>query len=188
MNTFDFTVGTYGEITITDFKMETTTSELSTTDSRTVALTGNYTAIMTELPTTRTNDNTNTYHRPFTVTPGETTGRAIEAHFDPAVTLNATTWLNFKVFAMPTERKSITGVTIKFRLADNDNESSNDPVKSLALKRTEGGVDNWIEFPAYVKANITGLLIPGERWKITFDGPLVEEWVDAPLEQEIAVE
>lgn len=196
MNTFDFTVGTYGEITITDFKMETTTATSATpplipnAETETVALTGSYTAVMkTPLPITRIDDGNNTYSRPFTVAPvSGTSGQAIEAHFDPAVTLDATTWLNFKVFAMPTEGHNITGVTINFRLADNDNDDSNDPVKFLKLKRSENGTSQWIKFPPYVKANITGLLIPGAKWKITFDGPLVEEWVEAPPVMEIAVE
>lgn len=188
MNTFDFTVGTYGEITITDFKMETMTatsaaSPLEPTGTQTVDLTGSYTAVMTSLPETRI-DGGDTYRRPFTVTSTGTAGREIEAHFDPAVTLDATTWLNFKVFAMPTEGRSITGVRIKFRLADNDNDSTNDPVKFLDLKKS----DTWIEFPPYVKVNIKGLLIPEAKWSITFDGPLVEEWVVAPPEMEIAVE
>lgn len=147
MTTFDFTVGANTSMVITGFEMETETSGLS----ENVALCGTFTA------TFDGNDDMNwTYS-------ASSTGRSITANFSNNITLSTTSKLHFRIFALPLD---ITGVTIKF--IDNQNVT-----RSLRLKQN----DNWITFPACVKANINGLLIPGAVWYINFEGPYVEDWV-----------
>ena len=174
VNTFDFTVGTYGKITITDFQMETRTAESDAeVTGKTLGLTGDFTVTVNDYNPNRT-------VRPFTASASGTTGQVITTHFDPSVPLDEETFVNFRVFALPPSGSNpapISGVTIKFKLDKGE-------IWQLELKNES----HWIEFSPFVKANISGLLIPGAKWKITFDGPLEEEWVQAPYEQEIAVE
>jgi len=147
MTTFDFTVGANTDMVITGFEMETETSGLT----ENVALTGVFTA---------TFDGSDGMSWTYSAA---STGKTISAVFSNSVTLSTSSKMRFRIFALP---QDITGLTIKF----TDNKGT---VRSLRLKQN----DNWITFPACIKANITGLLVPGAVWYITFEGPYVENWV-----------
>lgn len=160
VTTFDFTVGANGKVVIKSFVMETTTSGLS----EDVALSG--TAV-----TTFGSGMTPSFSSPES-------GQSITASFAGGFpSISQTKSVNFKLFALPLP---ITGVRIRFTIEDNAGVES---TLSLNLKKN----DNWIPFPARVKANISGLLIPGAVWKITFEGPYEEKWTDQ-VPVEIAVE
>lgn len=100
-------------------------------------------------------------------------GQSIVGVFSSNVSVSPATTFRFKIFALP---QDITGITIKFT-------DSNGVSRSLKLKQN----DDWIVFPACVKANIRGLLIPGAIWYIDFEGPYVEQWTEH-AEIEIGVE
>jgi len=91
------------------------------------------------------------------------TGQSLTASFSADASISTSTSMNFKLFALP---QDITGVRIKFTLSDGT-------TRSLNFKQN----DAWITFPACIKANITGLLVPGAVWYITFSGPRIEQWV-----------
>ena len=154
--TFDFTVGANDNITITSFEMETATYEAET--STTMPLAGDVTASF---------DPAAGMARSFAAT--GSTGNTVSLVFhnengqpyNPIIT--TTTSMNFKVFALP---QDITGIRITFNLNDGTH-------RSLRLKQS----GNWITFPGTAKINISGLLVPGAIWNITFDYPRQEQWI-----------
>lgn len=148
MTTFDFEVGANDNIVITGFEMETETSGLATD----VDLTGTF--VTTFDPDAS---------MAWTFATDGVTGQKITASFSQNITVSQTKKLRFKLFALPLD---ITGVRIKFTL-------STGATKSLNLKQN----DSWITFPACVKANISGLLIPNAVWNIRFSGPREEQWI-----------
>lgn len=148
MTTFDFEVGANDNIVITGFEMETETSGL-TSD---VDLTGTFVATFDPASSMA-----------WTFTTDGATGKKITASFPQNISVSQTKKARFKLFALP---KDITGVRIKFTL-------STGVTKSLNLKQN----DSWITFPACIKANISGLLIPDAVWHITFSGPREEQWI-----------
>ena len=148
MTTFDFEVGANDNIVITGFEMETETSGL-TSD---VDLTGTFVATFDPASSMA-----------WTFTTDGATGKKITASFPQNISVSQTKKARFKLFALP---KDITGIRIKFTL-------STGVTKSLNLKQN----DSWITFPACIKANISGLLIPDAVWHITFSGPREEQWI-----------
>ena len=155
--TFDFTVGANDNITITSFEMETSTYE--TESSTTMPLAGDVTA---------TFDPAAGMARSFAVSGSSSNTVSLVFHnengqpYNPIIT--STTSMNFKVFALP---QDITGIRITFNLSDGT-------FRSLRLKQS----GSWITFPAAAKINISGLLVPGAIWYVTFDYPREEQWID----------
>ncbi len=166
--TFDFTVGANADVTIERFVMETEKYEEET--AMIVPLSG--TAVATFDPASDMS---------YSFSTTGTTSQTIELTFNDgkggSTTYNpimsTSTSMNFKVFALP---QDLPGIRITFFFAGGTQ-------KSLRLKQN----DSWITFPAGVKANITGLLVPGATWYINFDYPRQEQWIVHP-DIEIGVE
>lgn len=154
--TFDFTVGANDNITITSFEMETSTYEAET--STTMPLAGDVTATL---------DPSAGMARSYAVSGSSANTVSLIFHddndqpYNPIIT--PTTSMNFKVFAVP---QDITGIRITFNLNDGTH-------RSLRLKQS----GSWITFPGTAKINISGLLVPGAIWNITFDYPRQEQWI-----------
>lgn len=153
---FDFTVGANDNITITSFQMETSTYEAET--SATMPLAGEVTASF---------DPAAGMARSYAVSGSSANTVSLVFHnengqpYNPIIT--PTTSMNFKVFAVP---QDITGIRITFNLSDGT-------FRSLRLKQS----GSWITFPAAAKINISGLLVPGAIWYVTFDYPREEQWI-----------
>lgn len=167
ITTFDFTVGSNAEVAIDKFVIETEAYEAET--SAVVPICG--TAVATFDPSAGMAYSFSTAGSPA---PGQT----IELTFSDGTStyrpiISTSTSMNFKVFALP---QALTGIRITFHF-------SNGVSKSLRLKQN----DSWVSFPAAVKANISGLLVPGATWYINFDYPREEQWVVHP-DIEIGVE
>lgn len=154
--TFDFTVGANDNITITSFEMETSTYETET--STTMPLAGGVTASF---------DTASGMACSYAVSGSSSNTVSLAFHddknqpYNPIIT--PTTSMNFKVFALP---QDITGIRITFNLSDGT-------FRALRLKQS----DSWITFPGAAKINISGLLVPGAIWNITFDYPRQEQWI-----------
>ena len=167
-NTFDFTVKSNDNIYITGFDIETET--YYTEEGIDVPLWGTVVADFSSV------DNMSyTLSTSASAEKGRTIGLVFDdsngASFNPQI--STTTSMNFKVFALP---QDITGVRISFHL-------NNGVTHSLRLKQG----DDWVTFPAGIKAKITGLLVPGAEWYINFDYPREEQWIIHP-DIEIGVE
>lgn len=190
VTTFDFEVGskTDDDIVIASFYMTTDGAK----DDVAVglrALTGDFTAAC---------DLTRSDATMFSITPVEATvdpvptegddtpaegegtvqnNRRIDVNFltKPAVSL--TKKVRFRVMALP---QDIQGLTIVFNTEESPaNPSSQVPKKmthTLKLREKVGTGEDWVSFGGRKKYNITGLLIPGGEWKITFAGPRVQQW------------
>lgn len=154
---FDFTVGTNSDIIIKSFVMETTTSGLSSN----VDLSGTVTATFDPASAMSCSLASTSTGQSLTVSFLDANGNSSM----PSLTQDEK--INFKVFAVP---QVITGVRISFTLST----SAGDVTHSLRLKEN----DSWISFPAGAKTNISGLLIPGAVWHITFEYPREEQWVE----------
>lgn len=150
--TFDFTVLGNTTIVVDGFTMETTTSGEATKNVLTGDATVNFDGSM---------------NRTYSAT--GSTGQSITTSFSPTAAISTTTSINFKLFAVPC---NIKGVTIKFHITSPS-------TKWLSLRLKYNGGD-WLEFDAYKKYNISGLLEPGAEWTITMDGPRVEQWTIVP--------
>lgn len=166
--TFEFTVGGNDNLTIASFEMETEAYETET--STIVPVCG------TAVATFDTSDNMSyTFSTADSPAPGQkvtvTFDNGSGSDYHPEI--STTTSLNFKVFALP---RNLTGIVIRFRLVNGDTHS-------LKLKQN----DSWLSFQAGVKYNISGLLIPGAVWYITYGYPREEQWITHP-DIEIGVE
>lgn len=164
--TFDFTVGANDNITITSFEMETASYE--TEASTTMPLAGDVTATFDSgsgmsCSYATSGTTANTISLAFHNDGGEA--------YNPII--STSTSMNFKVFALP---QNLTGIKITFNLSDGTK-------RTLKLKQD----GNWITFPATAKINISGLVVPGAVWYITFDYPREEQWIVHP-DIEIGVE
>lgn len=154
--TFDFTVGANENTTITSFEMETLTYETET--AAFMPLAGTATATFDPLAGM-------SFAYSATGTTGNTIGVVFhndkDEPYNPIISTNNK--MNFKVFALPLD---ITGIKITFHLNDGTD-------RSLRLKQNA----QWITFPAAAKINISGLLVPGAIWYISFDHPRQEQWI-----------
>ena len=159
VTTFEFTVGANTDLVITGFDMETTTAQASgeISDSHVFALTGDATVSFDGDMTPS-----------FSVS--GSTEQSIAVSFNPTAAISTSTSLSFKVFALPLD---IQGVRIRFTLSDGS-------TRSLNLKRDIVDDGGWIRFDARSLVRITGLLVPGATWTISFDGPRVEQWTITP--------
>lgn len=162
VTTFDFTAGVNGKSILKGFTMEISGESQSKLSGDVVA------TLDFDLPEGG---------RRFSVaSPQVSDGKEISVIFgESGVSLDADTKLNFKVFAHPNE---ITGLRITFIFSDGTTQSLN--LQSNTLE--------WIAFPPFVKADIKGLIIPGAEWKITFEGPLEEKWVEHTAVMDIGVD
>lgn len=166
MTTFDFEVGsnTEDDLMIRSFVMTTEYAESEVADANLRALSGSFTA---------------TYNasmvRALSTTAATSSNRSITVNFDSQPALSQTRKARFRVMALP---QDIKGITIVFYTTETLSAAAGttiDKQHKLRLKQTTPTTD-WITFPACGKANITGLLIPGAEWKITFSGPRVQQW------------
>lgn len=164
--TFDFTVKANDNIYITGFEMETDT--YYSEEGINVPLWGTVVADFGS-------NMSCTLSTPASAQENRTTELSFDdgsgSSFHPQI--STTTSMNFKVFALP---QDITGVRISFHL-------NNGVTHSLRLKQN----NEWITFPAGIKAKISGLLVPGADWYINFDYPRQEQWIIHP-DIEIGVE
>ena len=157
---FEFTVGADASITVTSFEMETETYETET--STIVPICG------TAVASFDTNDNMSyAFSTADSPSPGQTITVSFDDGSNPA-TISSATSMNFKVFALP---QNLTGIVIRFYL-------SNGIQHSLKLKQSNA----WLTFRAGVKYNISGLLVPGAAWYISFEGPGEEQWITTDIE------
>ena len=171
VTTFDFTVGANERMVVKRFEMETRTSGLLVNGVMDSEFSGASVYLTGDATITIGFDSANKMTRTFAETSG-TTGQVISVDFGAdAPTVDQNTMLNFKVFALPL---NIAGARIKFTY----NDGGEDRALSLNLSSSTDGGDTfkWLTFPACVKANIHGLLIPGAEWDIIFEGPKVERW------------
>lgn len=165
--TFDITVGANTEITIDHFVMETTTYQ-SQTSGDAIPLSGGVLATFDPGQSMS-----------YALSTSGSSSQSVSVTFDDGdghayrPIISTTTSMNFKVFALP---RDITGLRITFFLGDG---------RTFSLNMKENG--DWITFPATTKTNISGLLIPGATWYITFDYPRKEQWITHP-DIEIGVE
>ena len=165
---FEFTVGGNDNLTIASFEIETEAYETET--STIVPVCG--TAVATF-------DTSDSMSYAFSTADSPAPGQTVTVTFDDGSgndyhpVISTTTSMNFKVFALP---RDLTGIVIRFRLTNGNTHS-------LKLKQN----DAWLTFRAGVKYNISGLLIPGAVWYITYGYPREEQWVTHP-DIEIGVE
>ena len=163
MTTFDFEVGsnTDDDLMIRSFELTTEYAESEVADANLRALSGGFTA---------------TYNasmvRTLSTTAAIDSNRSITVSFDSQPALSQTKKVRFRVIALP---QDIQGVTVVFNTTETDSGALGATIpKTHKLRLKQSG--SWITFPACGKANITGLLIPGAEWKITFSGPRVQQW------------
>ena len=171
MTTFDFEVGsnTEDDMMIRNFEMTTVYAESEVTDDNLRALSGNFTAtydafMVRSFSTTQADD-----------TPTDDSNRNIKVNFDKQPAISQTKKVRFRVMALP---QDIKGITIVFETTETDSGALGATINKthkLRLKQTTPTTD-WITFDGCGKANITGLLIPGAEWKITFSGPRIQQW------------
>lgn len=158
MTTFDFEVGsnTEDDMMISSVQLTTEPAETEVTDDNLRALSGDFTATYDAY-----------FVRSLSTVPATVSNRSITVNFgsqQPA--LSQTKKARFRVMALP---QNIQGITIVF---NTTTDGTTNKSHKLSLKQS----GSWITFPACGKANITGLLIPGAKWKITFSGPRVQQW------------
>ena len=163
MTTFDFEVGsnTDDDLIIRSFELTTEYAESDIADANLRALSGNFTA---------------TYDasmvRTLSTTAADASNRSITVNFAQQPAISQTKKVRFRVIALP---QTIQGLTVVFNTTETDSGALGATINKIhKLRLKQSG--SWITFPACGKANITGLLIPGAEWKITFSGPRVQQW------------
>ena len=163
MTTFDFEVGanTTDDIIVRSFDLTTehAAGDISNADLR--ALTGDFTATYTA----------SSMSSPTVTTTSAIAGEndRISGTFSPLAAVSQTKKIRFRVIALP---QAIQGLSVAFHTTESLNGAEQNFIHRVNLKQN----NSWISFPGRGKADISGLLIPGADWTITFSGPRVQQW------------
>ena len=164
MTTFDFEVGsnTTDDIMIRGFELTTELAEGDVADANLRALSGNFTATYNA-----------SMDRSLTTTAATVSNRSITVNFDKQPAISQTKKVRFRVMALP---QDIQGLTVIFNTTETNSAVLGETVDKQHKLRLKTSGGDWITFDGCGKADITGLLIPGAEWKITFSGPRVQQW------------
>ena len=164
ITTLDFLVGANEDMVVSGFSLSTANASDLAAGVR--ALYGNFTATFDSSDIASDGSMACSFS-----TLSAAGGHTVTTSFSPAASISGTKKMRFKIFCLP---QDIQGLRVTF----NTNKGN----YSLNLKYTEAYTtaqslpSSWVSFPARVKAEISGLLVPGEVWYITFSGPRVEQW------------
>ena len=162
MTTFDFEVNstTTQDLIIRSIEMTTEYAEEYVADANLRALTGVFTT---------TYDTNDSMSWTVSTTAATSSNRSISVGFTPQPAVSQTKKVRFRVMALP---QTIQGLSVVFHTTETRNGVEQNMLHRLNLKQ----YGEWISFPGRVKANISGILIPGAEWTIRFSGPRVQQW------------